>query len=34
MSELVLDYDFPSEADGRAMPYGILDLQVNPSLRG
>ena len=29
-SEPVLDHNFPSEADGRAMPYGFLDLQANP----
>ena len=27
--ELVRDHDFPSDADGRAIPYGIYDLQAN-----
>lgn len=26
---LVKDHDFPSEADGKAIPYGIYDLQAN-----
>ena len=27
--EAVLDHDFPSDADGRAVPYGIFDLRAN-----
>ena len=27
--ELVRDHDFPSDAEGRAIPYGIYDLQAN-----